>query len=146
LGLGLCGLWSADRVGSGISCVGTRRRIADNGHICQRRIIRWGIHRCLASMSWVCLCGRPAAGHAAVPLGPGRSAVSSFAGISALFCYAPADRFGLLALWTDNSAKPAILLVVRKSAADTGFGRRAIGTEFFRARFDDHSLSALQEE
>lgn len=143
MGLGLCGLWSVYRAGSGISCGGTRRRIADNGHICQRRLIRWCVDRCLASMSWVCLCGRPAAGHAAVPLGHGRSPVSSLAGISPLFCYAPANRFGLPALWTDNSAKPAILLVVRKSAADAGFGRRAIGTEFFGAGFDDYGLRAF---
>ena len=91
-------------------------------------------------MSRVCFCGRPAAGHAAIPLGPGRSPVSSPAGISPLFCYAPTDRVDLLALRANHGAKPAILLLVRESPARAGFGQRP-GTEVFGARFDDHCLS-----
>lgn len=92
-------------------------------------------------MSRFCLCGRTAAGDAAIPLGPGRNPVSSLAGISPLFCYAPTDRVDLLSLWADDSAKPAILLLVRKSPARFGLGRLAIGTTVFGARRDDHGLS-----
>jgi hypothetical protein len=138
---GHCGLCSADRVGSGLPRSSTRHRVANNVHICQRWLIRWCRDRCLASMSRVCLCGRTAAGHAAIPLGPGRRPVSSLAGLSPLFCSAPTDRVGLLSLWTNDSAKPAILRLVRKSPARVGFGQRAIGTAVFGARFDDHSLN-----
>jgi len=92
-------------------------------------------------MSRVCLRGRTAAGHAGIPLGPGRRPVSSLAGISPLFCYAPTDRVDLPSLWSYDSAQRAILLLVRKSPAHAGFGESAIGTAAFGVRFDDHSLS-----
>ena len=69
----------------------------------------------LAAWPWFRLCRRPPARHAPCPLGPRRTSGSSSVGIPALFRAAPTPRITLWSLRTDNSFRPAILLVVRDS-------------------------------